>query len=644
MTEDHIETEIHCPKPVFHTYEGWTKKPDGRIFVYRYGRRFLYSEKRTNLDIELQAFREGWTVDEGAMGKCFHAKRAMELMFNTDPEDPGIIWTDEAELFLERACQWKYLAVAGSGSSGKSHPAAAWGLLNFYASPRNTKVLLTSTSIGAGCDRVWGSVIDLYNKIPEEVRKVGKLNDSKHIIKYVGDDEKSKLGTRRGLELVAAEPRQAKEAVQKLIGRKQTNLILIADELTDISPSVNAAFFTNLSRNPNSQMIGLGNPSDWFNAMGELCMPEAGVNSVNIWTREWKTVRGWGIHFDDMVSFNYNEGKKKVDVWRKENPNLVGTPEERKAMERLGNKRWHVWRPSYWEIEESRRLDGENSLLFIRMSRGWFATNGASDSIYNNADMLANMVYDVEWGDVPPTKLIAIDLSFSSHGDRSVMMLFQAGRDKNGKRMLECLDDVILQDDATKEDETRSGQLCKQIADYVAKHNVEHRYVAYDSTGGGAPFGDMLVGYLSKKILPVCFGGKATDRPVSAANQNPSCSRYANRCSEIWYSGVEILRGRQFANLPKEAMSEMCNRTYTTVGQGKIQVQSKRDIKAKGQPSPDYADCVHIALDLCRERLHFTSEERGVNVLPKEDFLKQLKRLDINSRSGRLARWSRIAS
>ena len=646
MNHEITEESGVSPNPPRWDYEAFGKDKSGKLYHRRYGQWFPRSLDIDLLHIELECFRVGLTVEDGGLGMYAHAKNAINLLFNWDKdEEPGFIWTPESELFIERACEWKYLAVCGSGSSGKSYPAAAWGLLKFVCSPKNTKVLMTSTSISAGCDRVWGATIEMYSRMPESMRSFSKLNDSKHLIKYIGDDENVKQGTRRGLELIAAEPKQAKDAVAKLIGRKAHNLILIGDELTDISPSVNTAFFTNLSRNAGSQMIGLGNPSDIFNALGELCEPEDGWQSVNITTKEWRTVRGYGIHFDDLESLNFKEGKKVVDAEIQKAEELLKRSLTEKEKDKIakthGSFRIHVWRPSFYEIETAKKLDGENSLMFLRMSRGWFANNGASDTIYAMSD-LVKMPQTVEWDwdkDKPITT-VSIDLSFSRNGDRCVMMRWNVGRDKSGKRMMEWKDTVILQDDATDTETTRSVQICKQIQDYVKKHEVPFKYVSFDATGAGAPFGDMLVGYLSREIYGVNFGGKASERAVSATDRRPSHERYSNRVSEIYYAGVEYVRGGQFAAIPDDAKSEMAIRTYEIASGNRILVQSKKEMKAKMGKSPDLADCVHINLDLCRERLGFSSQERGAQFMRKEDFIKQLRRLDIVARSGHCIDWS----
>jgi len=612
--------------PIGFDYEAWGKDEMGAIWHKNFGKWWARDTAWDELYQHFWCFINNETDEEPSnLSRYDHACRAIDLMFNWNLEEPGFMWTPEAHEFIKEACDQQYLGVCGAGSSGKSFPAAAWSHLCYLAAPHCTKVLVTSTSINAARQRIWGAVIKLFNILPESLKKLSKLVISNNLLKFIDPDPTKADDTTRGIELIAAEPRREANAVARLIGRKQQRMILIGDELPDLSESINSAAYSNLSRNPSFQYIALGNPASWLDAFGQFCMPKNGAGSIDINTYRWETERGVVIRFDDMTSLNYTSVKK----WLEDNPEA--TDQEKKKVMR---KKVHFWRPSYFEIEQERRLQGENSLMFMRMSRGFWPTNGASDSIYSNADLMANMVTeDVNWGKNTPTQIVGIDLAFSSGGDRTVMMRCNVGLDASNRRMIEWLETVMLNDDATNEEKTRTAQICEQIRSYVDSHGIAYRHVAFDSTGAGGPFGDMLVTYMSRDILPVNFGGKATDRPVSAAIRKPSHERYANRMSEIWFSGVEILRGRQFAKIPKDVQAEMSSRSFSIVAGGRIQVQPKKELKAKTGKSPDLGDCLHICLDLCRERFHFVSQERGQGILPKADYYSKLRDLDVVTQS-----------
>jgi hypothetical protein len=64
-------------------------------------------------------------------------------------------------------------------------------------------------------------------------------------------------------------------------------------------------------------------------------------------------------------------------------------------------------------------------------------------------------------------------------------------------------------------------------------------------------------------------------------------------------------------------------------------------MKKRTGRSPDVADAVMVMIDLCRQRHHFRSAERGLAVLSADDYRKQLRRLDVWSRSGHNRDWAR---
>ena len=72
-----------------------------------------------------------------------------------------------AEEMIRAVIENKYVSVGGAANSGKSHTMAAWGILNWLAAPRDTLVLLTSTTLREARKRIWGSVISLLSVIVE---------------------------------------------------------------------------------------------------------------------------------------------------------------------------------------------------------------------------------------------------------------------------------------------------------------------------------------------------------------------------------------------------------------------------------------------------------------------------------------------
>lgn len=106
-----------------------------------------------------------------------------------------------------------------------------------------------------------------------------------------------------------------------------------------------------------------------------------------------------------------------------------------------------------------------------------------------------------------------------------------------------------------------------------------------DQTGIGAGVVDRLrqLGY-GRVVLGVDFGGKALDE-----------KRFINRRAEMWWKMADWVKAG--ASLPPdpELVSELTAPTYNyDNAPGKLQLDSKEDLKALGLPSPDLADALAL--------------------------------------------------
>jgi hypothetical protein len=618
MTVTLTDQEGLCPKPPLGwDYEGWATDQKGRIYHLKYGR---YWEQWLDVNItqiELKCFLEEWTEEQGGLGKYQHGVNAVNLIWNQDPKRPCFVWTPECVKMMQEACANKYLGICGAASCGKSHFAAMWALLCFYAAPHETMVLVTSTSLTAAKQRIWGSVGSLYSHMPEWLRNKAKMVGSNGILRYKEVDESKAQTDTRGITLVAAEQKNDKEAVAKLIGRKQRRMILCCDELPEISPSVVTAAKGNLATNPFFQFIALGNPKSYLDAFGTFCKPLAGWDSVTEHSYEWPIRSGKVIRFDATRSTNYTTGK-----WTYE------------------------FMPSRETIDEARAEFGEQSLTFYRMYRGYFPPMGSSDSIFPALELALHVQPKVAWGKAGFTKVAGLDVSFTSGGDKTVLTILRVGKNVDGLTMIEYQDAFLIQENILAKEETRTIQICSRAKEILDRESVEYRLLGYDSTGGGAPFGDVLSLVMkTREILPIQFAERASERIGAGTDRRPAHERYSNKVSEIYWQVSPFLRGRQLSNLPDELMNELSLRNYTTGQRGRITIQPKSEVKAVTGSSPDRSDSFVLAFEVACARLHIASKERGDFILPDKDYNKACQELDIVTLSSNgLPDWMPMAS
>lgn len=616
MSSDLKITERPGPgpsRPEGWDFDAWGEDDEGNVYHQLYGAWWPLNKRIDLTYINLECFREGRTPEEGGLGKFGHLQECIEFLFNHGGKT-RFEWNPWAEQMMRQCCETyeisEFLAVSGCSSSGKSHSGAAWIWVNWLADPENTLGMVTSTSIAAAKRRIWKSMVQLYTALPKHYKALVKHRPSLNMFQYIPANG-STASDASSISLVAAEPRQEAAAASKLIGQKNNVVILIADELAELSPAILSAAVDNLVSNPVFHMVAMSNPKDREDSFGVMSEPLAGWDSINEVTYEWPTKYGRAIRFDALQSPNYLE---REIVYR--------------------------YMLTYDKIEKARTLRGENSPHFYRFFRGFFPIQGAEDVLYSEVDFSAWLKDKIEWGKVPPIKVAGLDPSYSSGGDLTILSINLYGKDKNGLDCFQFEEDIPIKENAQDKTTPRSDQIWNQVKGHLDQRGIEYKNLGVDSTGAGGPFCDRGSQLLSHEFLRVEFGGKASSMQVSARDRTEAFKKYANKVSEIWSVAREFLRGGQIAGLRKsvQVMSQLKARRYETIKSGdgeRIRVESKRDMKARTGRSPDNVDGLFVSLALCRERYHFRSEERGMAVLPDDDYLKILQKFDVVTLSNR---------
>ena len=536
-------------------------------YTYPYG--FTCPIRYTELELELRLFRERWPVESGGPGPLGHFKRITQILW-PEKGNAHFFWHPWAEKMISEACVHKYLGVVGCASSGKTDAFALWAIVNWLCAPQETMVLVTSTSLKDSRKRIWGSITNYFTKCA--VPLPGKLVDSIGIIRT--DDGTGHFNDRQGIALIAGEKKKEREAIGKMIGMKNTRLILIADELPELSDAIYEAALSNLSANPSFQMVGIGNFASVYDPLGRFVTPKDGYDSVSPDDTEWETENGFCIRFDGLKS-----------------PNILA-----------GQKLW----PKIYDgdmLLEHRRTLGPNTAAFWRMVRSFPCPENAENSIYSEPELVGCTNAPV-WLE-PPVRVAGFDPSFTQGGDRSVVVLGSYGLTAD-KTMAVCVDrHVLLREDLSVRDKSRSFQIVDQFAQLCISEGVLPQHAAMDATAAGRAIYDIVCEKWSHKVMPVQFGGNASEFPVSLNDHRPASEHYFNRVSELWYVGLEFVRSRQLFGLKGDLAREMKARTYQLIkgATARIRVESKVDMKARIGFSPDIADAFFIMLDLCRVRL-----------------------------------------
>lgn len=559
--------------------------------TYLYG---LQSEvPLDDLMCELIAFRKDIQPPVG-LGKAGHFWNIIDILWGNkyqkhfgEPCKLRFKRNPWAERSVAYAAEHRHLAVLGCANSSKTFTFAAWAIVSWLCDPANTMVMLTSTSLKESKHRIWGSVVDLFTST---IKLPGRLIESQGTIRT--DDGKQSYSDKCGIFLIAGERRKEREAVGKLIGKKKDRVIMIADELPELSEALLSAAFSNLEVNPHFEFKGLGNFASILDPLGKFSKPKKGWETVSPESEDWETDYGWCIRFDGLKSPNIVSGEDKFpEIYNNKN---------------LENHR--------------KRLGGENSSLFWRMCRSFPCMSADDSIIYTDADFIRGKVFDKpEWLE-PPQRICGVDPAFSNGGDRFSVCLGSFGLDKNGNQQVAVDRIVELYENVLLKDQPRDIQLSKQLKELCIKEGIPSSSVAIDASGpGGLAFGSILSSTWNNQYLPIKFAGKASETAVSYDDDRKGVDAFKNRRSEVWFAAKDPMRRGQIKGLTSDIAFELKQVSFSTekTDKTRMAVEPKDKMKERLGMSPDKAESFLMMIDLARQRFGFNITLQGDVAVPE---------------------------
>lgn len=517
-----------------------------------------------------------------------------------------------SERIIRECCRNRYLGVGGAASSGKSYVLAAWALVYWMAAPAQTKVMLTSTHLAGARDRIWGAVIQLIDDIPAPPCRIV---DSIGLIAYCDPETGTSYAT-FGLKLVSADKKQGTRRIGKIIGGKAPRVLLVADELGEISESVQEAFSSNIGTNPESQMVGLSNPASRFDPFGVFCTPKGGWEKVDVlndmeWTMQ---VGGKYIRLDAYDSPNFSLSDEDGEGY----PYLPSERTINEALASLGST-----------PEEASKSNG-----FLRMFRAVFNDSDNGETVYSIAEITKSgglSGVDIHNG----VKLAGLDPSFSSGGDATVLKFGDLGYDDSGQHALKFGEAVRIYEDSTNKLEPRNMQIARKVVEECKRRGVKPENLSVDATGAGGPFCDILqMAWDSNDFLRVQFGGAASDRRIKNDSKTVCRDRYHNMASELFFIGKQFLLGRQLFGLSNEMVRQMTSRLFKThkgVKGLRMQVEPKPDYKRRMSESPDETDASFVLLEVARSRHFFLPQDPVTGVKKDANLSDPMKPFSLRS-------------
>ena len=509
----------------------------------------------------------GWIRTPEQRFQNFRA--AVDLAFNCEGSIRRVVWNRWTELIVRSYIgNWdkkRFLALAGCSSSGKSDGIALCGLMDYWARPAETFFLVMSTTKQAARMRIWKSITQLWGQAVEKGCP-GKLIDSDGYIK--GVNQNGMLWRNSGIILMAAGNSDAEQACKDLLGIKNPNVIIGADEFNELGDGILKTAFENMTSNDRLNFTGMANPDKLTDPFGELAEPLHGWKSITEDDEQWLTKYG------RCVRLNAENSPRIKDE---------------------GGDKFH-WQPDQAYCDRiSKARGGVKSRGYYRFVKAFWCPDGATNSIYSEVELMNGCALDLEeprW-DSQPVTLSGLDPSFSRNGDRSCDVKAKLGKVEGRTHLHFCHYQTLVEDIQDKE-VALSHQIARQWKQSCEDWGVKPFHAAMDNTGAGTPFGHIVDMEWSPAVMKVNFQGKASDRTVVFRNEDVG---FYNKNSELWIQPKEFIRANQISGISKEMMAELVDREYHDKEGRLLRVESKEEAKKRLKRSPDLVDAALLVIE-----------------------------------------------
>lgn len=542
------------------------------------------------LEVEFHFIRNGGHV-RGPNGQSYglglyeHCMNARRMIW---PERATHRWVT---LLYKEIIAHVITILMGAASTGKTAIAAEYVLLQYWASPNNTLVLVTTTNVDKLETNIFGEIKSLWEKGRMRFPWLaGNIVDHKHSI-FTDDIETALVRDRR--RGIIGKP--CYEGTQWIgdsvfVGIKQERVFFVGDELQYMAGTFIRSW-NPLFANPFLQVIGSGNPNhNPDDPLGIAAEPKEGWNSIpepDV-TTCWDTryMNGRCVNLVGTDSPNFDVPDDKVEPYRF----LIG----RRFVNRI--------------IHDS----GLNSPEYYRLVKGVMNFSLAHTRIINRQLCRDHKAHDkAEWLGGKRTKIYAIDPAYGG-GDRCIIGYGEFGESVDGVTILKITRyrtlTINLRLSVSPED-----QIANAVYDDLQAYDIPPANAFYGAFGKGTIGSAFARRFGADGPIPIEEGGRPSRRPVRQGllvfdeikrewREKRCDEHYDRRISELWFSIRYTIEAEQLRELSEEMMAEGCLREYGTVAGGKISIETKEDMRERINRSPDLFDFLSFLVEGARQR------------------------------------------
>lgn len=524
------------------------------------------------------------------MGRAAHARILAEML------QLKFEWQDFSTKAIKTFSENRETAICGGGGTSKSTAAGLYGFLFWLCAIDDTAILIASTSIDAARKRIWKNINEFYS---DSARKAGGLDRSAPFGNPKPHIRSSPKDQFHGIYVIPVEQGNIQKAIDAIKGFHPLRLLVIGDETDAISEAIVDVCANLQIGTEEFQAIWLGNLPSSFNPLGKMMSPGPGQPvSENLGT-EWTSISGVKcLRFDGEDSPNIRDNNKWTGLVRQQD------------IDAIVNK---------W---------GRNSLHFWTMIKGLPAPEGVSNTFLSEATITRFKCYEgVIWKRETITSVL-LDPAFG--GDRCAMRKIDRGMDIDNNFRILYHPPVVIQINVADKDTPEEYQITAAVKAYCAANGVPPNEFIVDSTGTGRGVASAIKREWSPNINVCEFGGSPSDNIVSDEDPRPAKDAYDRRITELYANFVEFVLADMIRGLDAETAKEFCQREFEIKGK-KISVQTKRELKAHGYPSPDFADNAILGTILMREKGIWPSIKTPVKERANDDLEREVHEQDFDS-------------
>gem|GEM_PF-6786942 len=528
-------------------------------------------------------------------GRFEHSKDFAKMVFHDSFE-----WHKWSERAVDSYCSHEQTAASGCTTSGKSTSAALYGLEFYLCDIMHTAVLIMSTTIEGAKRRIWKPMSAYYS---EYVRRTGDRTS-----KMIGSPLPSicpliegKRDEAHGIHIVAVGGGELEKGIAKLKGFHPRRLLMIGDETDSISEAVIEVRANLRSVEEEFQCIWLGNDPSLLNPLGKLMEPEPNT-PVQLKDTDWTSTTG--IHCLRFDGFD--------------SPNIIEKPQGK-----------------YTGIIKKETIDAiirdahsDNAPIVWVMVRGLHPPEGSDDTVLSEAALVRFNCRDKVTWKKNFVSFASLDPGFG--GDPCCFRTFKRGLNTDDKLQIECDEIIYLPIQADNKATPPEYQIAFKVMELCKARAIPPDEFIIGSTGIGRGCAAVLQREWSPRILECDEGGACSTMIVSEENPRPAKELYDRKVTELWFSIREFCEASMLKNLDNLTARQLCSRKYIvkSAGLGKrISIEKKEEMLK----SPNDADALAFALDLCRSKGIHPVVQSEIKTETRQETQKAIEQYDFDS-------------